>query len=428
MRKRSESVWSTNTSRSSPNMSVAENLVLARARLPAVIQWGAEEAALRAFMAKMPFQVEPTRVVRSLSTGERQKLEILKQLYLGNRILILDEPTSVLTPSEADEVLEMLRGMARAGAVSVLMITHKFREVMSFADEVTVLRRGRLAGHGAVADLTPAEMAAMMVGGEPPKGSAARTDNESGPARLTLRAVSALDDRGVRVLDGVTLEVRAGEIVGIAGVSGNGQEQLLEVIAGQRDLAAGEIHVDGQSYGATRDEARSRGVRCLPEEPLRNACVAPMSVAENLGFRTFDRAPFTAGKWMVRAGALRRHATGCVAAYRVRTASVDAPMASLSGGNVQRVVLARELEGSPRVLVVANPCFGLDFSAVAEIRTRIMQARNAGVAVLLISTDLDEVFALADRILVMSGGHIAYGAPVADADIGLIGKHMAGHA
>jgi ABC-type uncharacterized transport system ATPase subunit len=186
-----------------PNMSVAENFVLARAHLPMLIDWRAEREGLRAFMADMPFRIDPARVVRSLAAGERQKLEILKQLYLGNRILILDEPTSVLTPSEADEVLGMLRGMAHARELSVLMITHKFREVTAFADEVTVLRRGRVAGQGQVKDLKPADMASMMVGGKPPRASASRLDREPGEVRLALRAVRAVDDRGVGVLDGV---------------------------------------------------------------------------------------------------------------------------------------------------------------------------------------------------------------------------------
>ncbi|HEY4013034.1 MAG TPA: ABC transporter ATP-binding protein [Polyangiaceae bacterium] len=410
-----------------PNMSVAENLVMARARLPAVIDWRKEQGRLRDFMAHMPFQIDPARAVRSLAAGERQKLEILKQLYLGNRIVILDEPTSVLTPSEADEVLGMLRGMARDGRVSVLMISHKFREVMAFADEVTILRRGRVAGTASVADVTVASMAAMMVGGEPPSASASRSGGEPGPARLALEAVEALDARGVGALRGVTLEARAGEIVGIAGVSGNGQDELLEVLAGQREIVSGAIDVDGAPYGGTRAEARARGLRCLPEEPLRNACVATMTVSDNIGFRTYDQPPNTALGFVVKRGELRRRAAECVSAYRIKTASVDAPMASLSGGNVQRSVLARELQGTPRILVVANPCFGLDFAAVAEIRTRLLEARNAGVAVLLISADLDEIFALSDRILVISGGKIVHETPVADADVAVIGRFMAGH-
>ncbi|HTB78569.1 MAG TPA: ABC transporter ATP-binding protein [Polyangiaceae bacterium] len=409
-----------------PNMTVAENLVLARSNLPMIIDWAKEHKELRTFMKGMPFQIDPARVVRSLAAGERQKLEILKQLYLGNRILILDEPTSVLTPSEADEVLGMLGAMARAREISILMITHKFREVTTFADEVTVLRRGRVSGQGPVKELTTAQMASMMVGGEVPRASSARTEQEGGEVRLSLHDIRAVDDRGIGVLDGISLEVKAGEIVGIAGVSGNGQDELLEVIAGQRELAGGEMRVNGARYLATRDEAREARMRCLPEEPLRNACVPTMSVAENIAFRNYDRPPFTLG-WLVRRRELRRHATECVGSYKIKTPTVDTAMSRLSGGNVQRSVLARELQGEPRVLVVANPCFGLDFAAVAFIRTKLLEARNRGVAVLLISADLDEIFALADRILVISGGRIAYETPIAKAEVAVIGKHMAGH-
>jgi general nucleoside transport system ATP-binding protein len=410
-----------------PNMTVAENLVMARADVPLVIDWNKEREGLRTFMKGMPFQIDPSRMVRSLAAGERQKLEILKQLYLGNRILILDEPTSVLTPAEADEVLGMLRAMAHAREISILMITHKFREVTSFADEVTVLRRGRVSGQGLVKDLTTAEMASMMVGGEVPRASSSRKEHEAGEVRLSLHDVRAVDDRGIGVVDGISLEVRAGEIVGIAGVSGNGQDELLEVIAGQRELTAGEMRVNGARYFATREETRTAKMRCLPEEPLRNACVPNMSVSDNIGFRGYDRPPFTLWGWLVRRTALRKHAAECVSAFKIKTPSVDTAMSRLSGGNVQRSVLARELQGDPRVLVVANPCFGLDFAAVAFIRTRLLEARNSGVAVLLISADLDEVFALADRILVISGGKMVYETPIATAEIATIGKHMAGH-
>ena len=225
----------------------------------------------------------------------------------------------------------------------------------------------------------------------------------------------------------MSLEVKAGEIVGIAGVSGNGQDELLEVIAGQRALHGGEIRVNGVRYTATRDEARTAKMRCLPEEPLRNACVPTMSVAENIGFRGYDRPPFTIGGWLVRRAAMRRHAAECVSSFKIKTPTVDTAMSRLSGGNVQRSVLARELQGEPRVLVVANPCFGLDFAAVAFIRTRLLEARNSGVAVLLISADLDEIFALADRILVISGGKMVYETPIATAEVATIGNHMAGH-
>jgi general nucleoside transport system ATP-binding protein len=317
--------------------------------------------------------------------------------------------------------------MAHAREVSILMITHKFREVTSFADEVTVLRRGRVAGQGPVKDLTTADMASMMVGGEVPRPSSSRAEIDVGEVRLSLHGIRAVDDRGIGVLDGISLDVKSGEIVGIAGVSGNGQDELLEVIAGQRELTGGEMRLDGARYTATREEMRRARMRCLPEEPLRNACVSAMSVSDNIGFRGYDRPPFTLWGWLVRRDALRRHASECVSAFQIKTPSVDTAMSRLSGGNVQRSVLARELQGDPRVLVVANPCFGLDFAAVAFIRSRLLEARNSGVAVLLISADLDEVFALADRILVIGSGRMVYETPIAKAEVATIGKHMAGH-
>jgi general nucleoside transport system ATP-binding protein len=410
------------------NMTVAENLVLARRQHPFVFDWEAEQAGVVDFMAKMPFRLDPSTPVRMLAAGEKQKLEILKQLYLGSSIMILDEPTSVLTPAEADEVLGLLRGMTRDGRLTVLMISHKFREVMAFADEVTVLRRGRMAGRGRVADLTPDAMARMMVGEDPPKATIGRQPRERGPVVLDIQGMCADDDLGTPAVSGMTLQVHAGEIVGIAGVSGNGQEELVEVLAGQRVARSGKITVAGQRFKGKRDEIRALGVRCLPDEPLRNACVGMMSVAENIGFRRFDRHPFRRLRALVSGRALRRHASELIVEYGIRAPGPDAPISSLSGGNVQRAVLARELGGEVALLVASNPCFGLDFAAVAEIRTRLMDARNRGAAVLLISADLDEIFALADRIVVISEGRAVHETPIADADVGVIGRHMAGHA
>ncbi|MFL5304256.1 MAG: ABC transporter ATP-binding protein [Polyangia bacterium] len=410
------------------NMTVAENLVLARRKHPFVFDWPAEQAAVEKFMSGMPFRLDPTRPVRMLAAGEKQKLEILKQLYLGSKIVILDEPTSVLTPAEADDVLGLLRQMATDGELTILMISHKFREVMAFADEVTVLRRGRPAGQGRVADLTPDAMARMMVGEEPPKASGSRGARTRDDVVLHISGVSAVDDLGTPAVRDFSLKVGAGEIVGIAGVSGNGQEELVEVLAGQREATAGTITIGGAAYRASRGDMRSLKVRCLPDEPLRNACVGGMSVAENIGFRNFDRHPFTRVGALVSGGALRRNAEGLIAAYGIRTPGPDAPIGSLSGGNVQRAVLARELADDVAVLIASNPCFGLDFAAVAEIRTRLMDARNRGAAVLLISADLDEIFSLADRIVVISDGKAVHETPIADADLGVIGRHMAGHA
>jgi simple sugar transport system ATP-binding protein len=409
------------------NMSVAENLVLARAELPAVIDWAAETKAIEAFMKRMPFSIPPSKLVRQLAAGEKQKLELLKQLYLGSKIVILDEPTSVLTPSEADEVLGLLRNMATEKKVSVLMITHKFREVIGFADEVTVLRRGKVVGRGQVAQLTAAQMAEMMVGAEPPSVSTGRANIPPGEAILEIKGLQALDDIGLPVLRGVTLHVRKGEVVGIAGVSGNGQEELVEVLGGQRLKTAGTVKVRGKDYGATRGEIREHRVRLLPEAPLKNACVPLMPVSDNIGLRVYDTDPYTIAKYGVRRGALRKAAQAAITAFNIRTPSPDVAIATLSGGNVQRAVLARELDGEVALLVAANPCFGLDFAAVAEIRSRILQARNLGAAVLLVSADLDEIFALSDRILVMSEGKMVHETTAAEADLAVIGQHMAGH-
>jgi simple sugar transport system ATP-binding protein len=410
------------------NMSVAENLLIARQKLPAVIDWKRELKELGAFMQRMPFRIEPTRLVRQLAAGEKQKLEILKQLYLGSRIIILDEPTSVLTPDEADEVLGLVRKMAERGELSVLIITHKFREVLAFADQVTILRRGKLVATDRVANLTPEKMAELMVGAEPPKQSSSRSERETGDLVLELEHVEADDDLGLPVLEGVTLRVRAGEIVGIAGVSGNGQDELVEVLAGQRPLRSGQVRVGGGHYRSTRDHIRTRRVRLLPEAPLRNACVSHMPLAHNIAFRDYDRPPFTLARWALRPRAFKKRAEEAIRTFRIRTPGPLSPIGQLSGGNVQRAVLARELAGEVRVLIAANPCFGLDFGAVAEIRSRIMDARNAGTAVLLISADLEEIFALADRILVMSEGRIVHETPAKTADVREIGRHMAGHA
>ena len=410
------------------NMTVAENLVLSRREHPFFFDWRGERNDIAAFMKTMPFQLDPDRPVRTLAAGEKQKLEILKQLYLKSSIVILDEPTSVLTPDEADEVLGLLRDTTRQGNLTVLMISHKFREVTKFADDVTILRRGHLVGQGRVGEMSTDEMARLMVGDTPARSDFQRPVMEAGAKVLDVRALHANDDLGAVAIRDLSFAVHAGEIVGIAGVSGNGQEELVEVLAGQRQSRAGDVVVGGTAFRARRAEMRDQKVRCLPDEPLRNACVPDMSVAENIGFRMFDRPPFSRLKALVSRKALRKHGRQMIADYGIRTPGPDAPIGSLSGGNVQRAVLARELHDEVALLITANPCFGLDFAAVAEIRTRILDARNRGAAVLLISADLDEIFALSDRILVISDGAIVHETTSAAADIGIIGRHMAGHA
>ena len=411
-----------------PSLTAAENLVISRADVPAVVNWQKEKADLAAFMDTMPFSVPLDVPVARLAAGEKQKLELLKQLYLGRRFLILDEPTSVLTPSEADELLGMVRGLTEAGTLTCLMISHKFREVTAFADEVSILRRGVHVGGGKVGELTTDEMASMMIGEKELTKSAARVVNTGSPV-LSVTGVKATDRSGLKPISIDALTVKSGEIVGVAGISGNGQMELMEILTGQRPTVAGAILVKDRPFSATRAECRENDVRYLPEEPLRNACAPRMSVAENIAFRSFDTVNGSGReRFWLDTGETRRRGAELVSSFNVKTASLDAPIAALSGGNVQRAVLARELSGDVDLLVVSNPCFGLDFSAVADIRARIMAARNAGTAVLLISEDLDEILELSDRVLVMSEGRIAYETPIESADIGEIGRRMAGHA
>jgi len=408
-----------------PSMTVLENLTMGKGFRLGRIDWAAERRALESFLATMPFRVKIDRPVASLAAGEKQKAEILKQLWFETRFLILDEPTSVLTPQEADEMLSHLRAMVADGLLTVLIITHKFREVQSFADEVSVLRRGRFVGGGRSADLSVNDMARMMVGESDLATATERAASASERTLLELDRVSARDDTGQLALRSVSLAVRGGEIVGIAGVSGNGQTTLVEVLAGQRHHE-GEVRVQGAAYRATRREMMEHKLALLPEEPLRNACVGRMSVAENIAFRSFDRHPICGGL-RVRKRVLRRQAEELMARYKVRGAGPEAPISSLSGGNVQRAVLARELSSPTDILVVANPVFGLDFAAVADIHAQILAARNRGTAVLMVSEDLDELLELADRILVMSGGAVVHETPREHADRTLIGRYMAGH-
>jgi simple sugar transport system ATP-binding protein len=423
-----------------PGMTVAENLLLARGRLPAVVNWKAVRAELAAFLQTTPFKLDLDATPADLSAGEKQKLEILKQLYLQPRLLILDEPTSVLTPQEADEVLGALRERAHAGACSIIMITHKFREVSAYADDVSVLRRGRLVHTGAVSATTPEQLARAMVGdsaaqaevlheGEAAPASAATTSTRVGrsaEARLRIDGLQVRGDRGEPAVAGLSLAVHGGEIVGVAGVSGNGQRELMEALVGQRARLAGTVQVAGRPFAATRRQNRLLKVRSLPEEPLRNACVGHLSVAQNMALRSFDAPPFARAGW-VRWGRLRERARAWISEYGVKTRGEGAPIRTLSGGNVQRAVLARELSDEAELLLVSNPVFGLDFAAVAEIHARLRAARDRGAAVLLVSEDLDELLGLADRIVVMSGGRIVFDTPAASADRQQLGHHMGGH-
>ena len=309
----------------------------------------------------------------------------------------------------------------------MLLITHKLREVKAFAEVVSILRRGRLVGEANAHDITSDKLAELMVGRSKFAKSAERLAVADGSIRLRIDALCADDDRGTQAVSDLSLTVQSGEIVGIAGVSGNGQRELVEVLAGQREAVNGAVFVREERYHATREEIRRQAVFCLPEEPLHNACVRRMTVAENLALREFDRPPFVIGKWFVNRRAMREAARRLIARYRIVTPGPDASAEVLSGGNVQRMVLARDLSGPVEVLIVANPCFGLDVASTAEIRAQIIQVRNRGAAVLLVSEDLDELFELSDRMFVMFSGRIVYETPAAVADRATLGRYMVGH-
>jgi len=410
------------------NMSVAENMVLVRDQVPLVVNWREERARLEAFMSEMPFRVPLSAPVHALSAGEKQKLEILKQLYLKRSLLFLDEPTSVLTPGEADEVLGLLKRMTSDGALTVLIITHKFREVTAFADDVSVLRRGKLVGSGALTKFSVDELSRLMVGDESLRSVAPRLPSEDERVKLAITDLHALDDTGIPALRGLSLSVKAGEILGVAGVSGNGQRELVEVIAGQRKRTTGKIEVLGKPFGATRAEWQSARVRVIPEVPLENACVAGMSVSENLALRDFDRAPILRAGFLVSKRAIAERAKPLMRRFAVKAPSSSAAMRDLSGGNIQRAVLARELNEPSELLIAVNPCFGLDFAASAQVRAQIVDARNAGSAVLLISEDLDELLELSDRLSVIFDGRLVFETRPADTETGEIGRYMAGQA
>ena len=369
--------------------------------------------------------VAPLRPVHSLSVGERQRVEIVRALLTSPKLLILDEPTSVLTPQAVQKLFVTLRQLS-ANGTSILYISHKLDEIRALCHHCTVLRGGKVTGTVDPRTESNAGLSKLMIGAEPPQLQ--HQQSKAGDVVLAVKGLSCpkLDQFGTTLAD-IAFDVRAGEIVGVAGVSGNGQRELVEALAGQRDVEAGRMLVHGEVYTATRPEMVRHKVACLPEEPLRNACVADMSVAENIALRSFDRPPSSSnGIWLKR-GPMRDTARKLIEAYKVKTPGPAAAIRGLSGGNVQRAVLARELSSEGDLLIVANPCFGLDFAAVAEIRARIVQARNRGAAVLLVSEDLDEILQLSDRIVVMFDGKLALQTDAAAADVGAIGRAMAGH-
>jgi general nucleoside transport system ATP-binding protein len=370
--------------------------------------------------------VDPRARIWQLSLGEQQRVEILKALYREARILILDEPTAVLTPQEADVLFETLREMANEGR-TVIFISHKLHEVKAVADRVTVLRGGRTIATVSTAEATPRSLASLMVGRELESITRSADPGGRGPgaAVLELEGLWAQGDRGDAAVRGVTLDVCAGEVVAIAGVAGNGQRELAETIAGIRHQTEGEVRVGGRKLRGDPRAAQAAGVAYVPEDRLGTGVAPSMSIASNLVLRSYREGYASHGP-LLRLGAIRERAVDLIRAYRIAAPSPSTSARLLSGGNLQKVVLAREFSGKPKLVVAASPTRGLDVGAIETVHAYLRDAAAEGVAVLLISEDLDEILGLADRIAVMYEGAIVGVTSRADASVEEIGLQMAG--
>ena len=410
-----------------PSMTVGENLLMAREDLPQILHWREHRLELTKFLETAPFSIDLDSRIAHLAAGQKQKVEILKQLYLKTKVLILDEPTSVLTPSESDEVMSVLSSMVRRGTLSVVLISHRFSEVMDFADEATVMRSGKLVASTAVRDTNLAQLAGWMMGESRAPQPIEKRGEKPAKLALELNDLTVRGENGLFAVNKISLRVHAGEILGIAGVSGNGQRELIQAIGGQRNIESGEIRACGSPFSPTRDGIRKAGLFTLPEEPLENATVPSMSIAENLALRRFDRPPFSRFRFFLDHSAILQSARAVIKSFSIRPSSPEIPVRNLSGGNLRKTVTGRDLmDGEVRILVVANPCIGLDFAAAASLHNRLIEMRNRGGALLLVSEDLDELIQLADRIVVMSGGVIAHETRPEELDRALIGSHFGG--
>jgi ABC-type uncharacterized transport system ATPase subunit len=385
---------------------VAENMILGQRspREPLIEDQTAVDQRLRDLSAQYGLAIHPKAEVWTLSVGEQQRVEILKALYRGAEILILDEPTAVLTPQEVDELLAVLRRLAEDGK-SIVFISHKLGEVLALSDRITVLRDGKVIDTVPASAADKAALARMMVGRE------VLLEVSKGPANpgqvlLKVEDLHALNDRGLPALEGVSLEVQSGEILGIAGVAGNGQLELEEVITGLRKATSGSVEIGGQVVtNASPREMGAHGLAHIPSDRYGRGLLSDFTVAENLVLQRVEEKPFTRGG-RLRWRTIRREAEMLVRTFDVRTPSVESAAGKLSGGNAQKMILAREIARHPQVLLAAQPTRGLDVSAIEFVHRTLIEERDNGVAVLLFSTELDEILALSDRIAVMYGGRI----------------------
>ncbi len=414
-----------------PVMTVTENLMLGHEatrgpRVGSLSDLDDEQVAKEAteLAEQHGLSIDPDAYVQDISVGEQQRVEIVKALYRGAEVLILDEPSAVLTPQEAEELFEVMRSLIDEGK-SIIFITHKLKEVLEIADRITVLRDGRVVGTTTPAETSESELAAMMVGRE----VILQVDKgEAHPGETVLR-VDGLQVRDLReqmVVRGVSFEVRAGEILGIAGVQGNGQAELVEGITGLREVEGGHVLVDGNEITNQKPRGVTEtGIAHIPEDRHKHGLVLAYPLDENLMLQTYYLPPFSRRSF-IQPKAVRDNAENLVHEFDVRTPSIETSAGSLSGGNQQKVIVARELSRDIRLLIANQPTRGLDVGSIEYIHNRIIEKRDAGVGVLLVSSELDEILGLSDRIAVMYAGEILAVMPVQEATKERLGLLMAG--
>jgi general nucleoside transport system ATP-binding protein len=405
-----------------PVFTVVENIILGAETLKGLaLDLDTARRRIRDLSRQYNLDVDPDAYIKDLSVGQQQRVEIVKALYRKADILILDEPTAVLTPQEADDLFKVIRTLTNEGA-SVIFITHKLKEVLAISDRIMVLRRGQVVGETTPQNATERSLAEMMVGRsvllEVEKGVA-----HPGEVVLAVRDLCVDDDRGQQVVDHASLEVRAGEIVGVAGVQGNGQTELVEAITGLRPVRSGSVKIDNKEYAnATPRQITEAGSAHVPEDRQEDGLVLPYSIADNLVLNTYYRPPFAHG-FTRDEDAVNANAKKLVEEYDVRTPSPFVPVANLSGGNKQKVIIARELSRSVKLLIAAQPTRGVDVGSIEFIHKTIVAERDRDVAVLLVSAELDEVMSLSDRIAVIYHGKIVAIVPsgeVTREDLGLL--------
>ncbi len=378
-------------------------------------------------MEEYGLEVDPAAIVRDISVGLQQRVEILKTLYRGADILILDEPTAVLTPQETDELFDVIRRIVREKQMTVIIITHKLYEVMAISDRVGVMRQGRLAGLENTRDVNEKILASMMVG-RPVLFDHLEKTGETGDVVIGVEDLRVGDNRGLEAVRGVSLSVRAGEVLGIAAIEGNGQSELLEAICGLRRAESGHVRIGGEDVtNRSPGEIRARGLANIPEDRLATGVDKFASVTDNLLVGRQRDKEFNALGFHQKRSSIERYASELYERFDIRGAGVDTEVGSMSGGNMQKVVVAREFSYDTPALVISQPTRGVDIGAMEFIHTRIIEKRNSGCAVLLSSADLDEVFRLSDRIITLYEGRVTGEFRADSITKEEIGYYMTGH-